>query len=42
MQGIFSKLLKTAIITPIHKSGSRTDPSNCRPISILTTFLKIL
>ena len=40
--GIFPKLLKTAIITPIHKSGSRTDPSNYRPISILTTFSKIL
>ena len=41
-QGIFPKLLKTAIITPIHKSGSHTDPSNYRPISILTTFSKIL
>ena len=41
-QGIFPKLLKTAIITPIHKSGSRTDPRNYRPISILTTFSKIL
>ena len=41
-QGIFPKLLKTAIITALHKSGSRTDPSNYRPISILTTFSKIL
>ena len=41
-QGIFPKLLKTAIITPIQKSGSLTDPSNYRPISILTTFTKIL
>ena len=41
-QGIFTKLLKTAIITPIHKSGSQTDPSNYQPISILTTFSKII
>ena len=32
-QDIFPKLLKTAIITPIHKSSSRTDP-NYQPISI--------
>ena len=41
-QAIFPKLLKTAIITSIHKSGSRSDPSNYRPISILTTFSNIL
>jgi hypothetical protein len=41
-QGIFPTLLKTAIIIPIHKSGSLSDPNNYRPISILTTFAKIL
>ena len=41
-QGIFPKLLKTAIVTPIYKSGSRNDPSNYRPISLLTIFSKLL
>jgi hypothetical protein len=41
-QGIFPKLLKNALITPIFKSGSHADPSNYRPISILTVFSKLL
>ena len=41
-QGVFPKLLKNAVIVPIYKSGSRSDPNNYRPISILTTFSKIL
>ena len=41
-QGVFPKLLKTAIVTPIYKSGSHNDPSNYRPISILTIFSKVL
>ena len=36
--GIFPKLLKSAIVTPIYKSGSVTEPGNYRPISILTIF----
>lgn len=41
-QGIFPNLLKNAIVVPIFKGGSHVDPSNYRPISILTTFSKIL
>ena len=41
-QSVFPKLLKTAIVTPIYKSGSHNDPSSYRPISILTIFSKLL
>jgi hypothetical protein len=41
-QGLFPQLLKSAIVTPIHKSGSKLDPGNYRPISILTLFSKLL
>ena len=41
-QGIFPKLLKNAIIIPIFKGSSYTDPSNYRPISVLTIFSKLL
>ncbi len=41
-QGIFPGQLKRAIVVPIYKSGVRTDPSNYRPISILTVFSKLL
>lgn len=34
----FSSLLKTAMITPIYKSGLDDDPRNYRPISQLTSF----
>ncbi len=33
---------KTGIVTPIYKEGSKTDPSNYRPITILNTPSKIL
>ena len=33
---------KTALITPIHKKGSKTDANNYRPISILPVVSKIL
>ena len=41
-QSVFSKRLKTTIVTRIYKSGSHNDPSNYRPISILTIFSKLL
>jgi hypothetical protein len=40
-QGIFPQVLKTAIVTPIHKGGSSTDVNNFRPISILPIFGKL-
>lgn len=33
---------KHARVTPIFKSGSKTDPANYRPISVLPVFMKIL
>jgi hypothetical protein len=41
-QGIFPSLLKNAIVIPVYKSGSLTDPNNYRPISLLTFFSKVL
>ena len=38
-EGVFPKLLKNAVITPLLKSGFITEPSNYRPISILTFVL---
>ena len=34
--------LKTALISPIHKSGSTNDTNNYRPISVLPVLSKIL
>ena len=33
---------KHAIVTPVHKAGSKSDPSNFRPISVLPVFSKML
>ena len=33
---------KHAIVTPVHKAVSKSDPSNFRPISVLPVFSKIL
>ena len=33
---------KHAVVTPIHKSGPKTDPANFRPISVLPVFSKTL
>ena len=39
--GKFPDKLKVAKVFPIHKSGSKSDPCNYRPISILPTLSKI-
>ena len=33
--------LKYSIIKPLFKKGDKTDPSNYRPISMLTSFSKV-
>ena len=40
-KGIFPSALKIARITPIHKEGTYTEPSNFRPISSLSYLSKI-
>ena len=40
--GIFPENCSLAKIIPHHKKGNKTNPSNYRPISILTCFSKIL
>ena len=40
-QGIFPQALKLARVVPIYKSGQKTDVSNYRPISLLSSFSKI-
>jgi retron-type reverse transcriptase len=34
--------LKYSIVTPIFKKGNNSDPANYRPISVLTSFAKVL
>ena len=40
--GIVPYIWKKAKVTPIHKDGPRSDPSNYRPISVLPILSKIL
>jgi len=39
--GIYPECLKTARVIPIHKSESKSDPSNYRPISVLPVLNKV-
>lgn len=39
--GVFPDLMKLSKVIPLFKSGSTTDPTNFRPISILPTLSKI-
>ena len=41
-QGIFPKLLKTAIVVPTHKTGIYNDPNNYRPLSVLIILSKLI
>ena len=36
----FPTKLKYSIITPLHKKGDKNNVTNCRPISLLTSFSK--
>ena len=40
--GIFPDKLKYAKAIPIHEKGAHTDPSNYRPIFLLSVFEKIM
>ena len=39
--GKFPARLKYAVIKPLHKNGDKCEMSNYRPVSLLTSFLKI-
>jgi len=41
-QGIFSDLLKIAKVVPIFKSSDKTLTENYRPISLLSSFSKVI
>lgn len=40
--GVFPDCLKVARVTPFHKSGSKTDINNYRPISVLSVLSKLI
>jgi hypothetical protein len=40
-QGFFLDRFKFAVIKPILKNGVKCEPSNCRPISLLSSFSKV-
>ena len=40
--GVFPDVWKTASVTPIHKSESKSDLNNYRPISVISVFVRML
>jgi hypothetical protein len=40
--GVLPDRLNYSIVTPIVKKGNNSDPTNYRPISVLTSFAKVL
>ena len=42
LEGSFPTDFKIAKVTPIHKGGTTTDPSNYRPIAVLHPFSKVI
>ena len=40
--GKFAEIWKLGVVTPIHKDGCKTTPSNYRPITLLSIFSKLL
>lgn len=41
-EGIFPEVLKRAVVIPVHKKGNAASVENYRPISLLSSFSKIL
>lgn len=41
-KGVFPKLLKQAIVTPVPKGGERDNVNNYRPISVLPVISKVI
>jgi len=42
MEGIFPDRMKFSIVKHIYKKGNKMNPTNYRPISLLTSFSKVL